>query len=210
MPPNQPSTETSAWEGGCLQREGSFTEGMGEEALTLHLKRRWFRGSQVEESVGGGYTCTLRLQLQELCWWKQNEQEEVVHHTAESGGACQIICCTNITEVNGHLDRCLEETYIGDPCRLETGYWVDGPLVRNHLGCSYIHTNLLKEMLPVSFATAGFTVVTHHPPHHLSLIKYLDSCRRTAQKGHKLIVYPNLIAMQSCATLDPDQVPGDN
>lgn len=115
-------------------------------------------------------------------------------------------CCTNITEINGRL----EETYTGGPCRLETGYWVDGPLVWNHLGCSYIHTNLLKEMLPVSFATAGFTVVTHHPPHHLSLIKYLDSCRKAAQRGHKLIVYPNLIAMQSCATLDPDQVPGDN
>lgn len=119
--------------------------------------------------------------------------------------------CTSITEVNGRLDRCLEVTSIGGPCRLETEYWVDGPLVWNRLGCSYIHTNLLKEVLPVSFAAAGITVVTHHPPYHLSLTKYLDSCRKAAQRGHKLIiVYPNLIEMQSCATLDPDQVPVEN
>lgn len=36
MPPNQPPTETSAWEGGCLQGEGSSTEGTGEQAWTLH------------------------------------------------------------------------------------------------------------------------------------------------------------------------------
>jgi len=66
-------------------------------------------------------------------------------------------------------------------------------------------------MLPVSFAIAGFTVVTHHPRHRTSLMKYLSSCGKAAQKGHKLIiVYPNLIATQSCATLDPDQVPADN
>lgn len=82
MTPNQLPSETSVWEGGCLLWEGSFPEGMGEQAWTLHLERSWLRGSQVEERVGRSYTWALYLQLQELGWWKQNEQEEVVHCTA--------------------------------------------------------------------------------------------------------------------------------